>query len=283
MESEKIDIKELIGRTKILCDELENLNHSEGDVFQKINEGAKKIRVVLSSFRKEIALKGFRNSEDEIHFFKYIKPRVQSYLIFFSVLSEIETEKLMQDSNGVQSCKDKKLRMFQYIMQENKEFVAYYKAGLTHLDAIYFLRAKNLSCLLKHSSRQLDDPDFNTSHDTVAANLMAFDLYKEHVLSDNLVAETKSRYKSKLKWTATKLDLVELIYALHSSGALNYGDAELKDICQVLENAFQTKVGDLYRSFHDVVNRKKQQSKFIPKLEQSLLKKLDDLDSYPTN
>ncbi|MCB9223182.1 MAG: RteC domain-containing protein [Crocinitomicaceae bacterium] len=83
-----------------------------------------------------------------------------------------------------------------------------------------------------------------------------------------------------MKWTANKLDLVELIYALQASGALNYGEAELKDICSSFEQIFQIKVGDLYRSFHDISNRKKQQVKFVGKLEEKLIQKIEELDGY---
>lgn len=273
-------MEEYISATKTLCDELEQLHVEEADVSYRSTKAAKLIRKVLTSFRKQICEKGFLNEEDEIHFFKFVKPRVNSYLIFFSVLHEIETEKHMVNEQEFKDCVDKKQRMFRYIMKENPEFVSYYRAGLTHLDRIYFLRGANLSVMSKHSTKQLDDPDFNTSHDTVAANILAFDLFQKHLFPKSKLQPQFKPPAPKLKWTGSKLDLVELIYALQASNALNYGEAELKDICSSFESIFQIKVGDLYRSFHDISNRKKKQIKFVNTLEERLLNKIEELDGY---
>lgn len=271
-------MQDYIAATKTLCHDLDQLHVEEPDVSYRTTKAAKLIRKVLTSFRKKINDEGFNNEEDEIHFFKYVKPRINSYLIFFSILDEIEAERLLNSEKEYAESIEKKRRMFRYIMRDNREFVSYYKAGLTHLDRIYFLRGTNLNTLTRHTTKQLDDPDFNTSHDSVAANIMAFDLFQKHLCPQPEFQKTHSIPKSKLKWTANRLDLVELIYALHASGALNYGEADLKDICEAFESMFQTKVGDLYRSFHDISNRKKQLVKFVNKLEEYLEKKIEELD-----
>ncbi|MFT4600725.1 MAG: hypothetical protein ACI857_000901 [Arenicella sp.] len=77
----------------------------------------------------------------------------------------MEVERLMVNEREFSECVDKKQRMFRYIMKENREFVAYYRAGLTHLDRILFLRGANLTTMSKHSTKQLDELDFSTSHD----------------------------------------------------------------------------------------------------------------------
>lgn len=272
-------MQDFITATKSLCEQLELLHIEEANVSTRSTKAAKLIRKVLTTFRKKINDSGFDNEEDEIHFFKYVKPRVNSYLIFFSVLDEIETERLLANDKEYNECIDKKQRMFRYIMRENREFVTYYKNGLTHLDRIYFLRGANPLSLSKHATKQLDDPDFNTSHDTIAANIMAFDLFQKHLFPKSKLSPN-SPPPPKLKWTANKLDLVELIYALQSSGALNYGEADLKDICEAFEQIFQFKVGDLYRSFHDISNRKKQQVKFVNRFEELITKKIEELDGF---
>ncbi|TNF47573.1 MAG: hypothetical protein EP305_07560 [Bacteroidetes bacterium] len=72
--------------------------------------------------------------------------------------------------------------------------------------------------------------------------------------------------------------LVELIYALHASGAINYGAADLKEIQESFELIFNYKMDDLYRSFHDIVNRKKEQVKFVNRLEEYLINRVDEVD-----
>ncbi|MDA8648308.1 RteC domain-containing protein [bacterium] len=271
-------MQKFIAAAKTLSEELERLHIEEDNITTRTMKAAKRIRKTLTTFRKEISSNGFQNEADEIHFFKYVKPHVSAYLTFFSILAEIEEERMLAGTKGMTACIDKKHRWFGHVMRENREFVAYYRSGFTNMDRIYFLRGQNLSVLSKHNTRQQDDPDFNTSHDHVAATIMAFDLFQKHLIPKPELQTTFGPPKPKLKWTANKLDLVELIYALQASGAINYGEAELKEICAALEQAFQIKVGDLYRAFQDISNRKKEQIKFVNKLKYQLERKISELE-----
>ena len=271
-------MQKFIAAAKALSEELEQLHIEEDNITTRTTKAAKRIRRTLTSFRKEIVANGFNTEADEIHFFKYVKPRVSSYLTFFSVLAEIEEERMLAGTKGMNTCIDKKHRWFGHVMRENREFVAYYRSGFTNMDRIYFLRGQNLTVLSKHNTRQQDDPDFNTSHDHVAATIMAFDLFQKHLIPKPDLQPTFGPPKPKVKWTANKLDLVELIYALQASGAINYGEADLKEICSALEQAFQVKVGDLYRAFHDISNRKNEQIKFVNMLASRLERKILELE-----
>ena len=85
-----------------------------------------------------------------------------------------------------------------------------------------------------------------------------------------------SPYKkqSRLFWTANKTDLIELIYALHSSGAINSGTADIKEVASVCEQMFNIDLGDYYRTFLEIRSRKINQTKFIDKIKISLKNKI---------
>ncbi|MFZ9028520.1 MAG: RteC domain-containing protein [Crocinitomicaceae bacterium] len=59
---------------------------------------------------------------------------------------------------------------------------------------------------------------------------------------------------------------------------INHGKANLKEVALALESTFQIQIGDLYRSFHDISNRKKEQIKFVNKLERELERKILELE-----
>lgn len=267
-----------VATAKRLCEELEQLHYTEIDIQARADRAAKLIRKTLTSFRRKIRKEDFSSKDGEVHFFKYVKPRINSYLIFYSVLAEIETGKMVMSDSEIKDLVEKKQRMFRHIMRENLDFVKYYRAGMTHFDNLYFTRSAEVCTFSKNNTNQLLDPEFNTSHDLVAANIMAFDLYQKYFAPKPDVQSQFGPPQPKLKWTATKLDLVELIYALHASGAINFGDADLKDICFALESVFQTQVGDLYRAFHDISNRKKERIKYVSRLEEALDRKIAELD-----
>jgi hypothetical protein len=267
-----------IATVKNFCDVLEQLNSSEPDINIRAIKAAELIKNTLENFRTKIRKEGFRSTEDEIHFFKYVKPRINSYLIFYSVLAEIETSKITLNVEELKLFIDKKERKFRRVMRENIDFVQYYNAGLCHLDKIYFVREANFIWMTKNSAHQLTDPEFNVSHDLVAANILAFDLYKKHLSPKPELQATYGPPAPKLKWTASKSDFIELVYALQATTAINYGENEIKEICTALQSVFQVHIEDPYRIFIDLANRKTAPLKFIPKLEEGFLRKVDEIE-----
>lgn len=268
-------MEEFISKARELEQELEQLHFSEPDIMVRTQKAVKLISKVIAEFREKIRKDGFPNKEEEIHFFKFIKPHINSYLIFFTILSEIEEQKMHLSKDDLKVFINKKERMFRHIMREHLEFVKYYRCGQRDKDEVYFVRGANMEFISRFSAKQLDHPEFNTSHDYIAANIMAFDLFQRHFNPGMTLPKQPS---SKLKWTANKYDLVELIYALQASGAINRGNADLKEIATVMEHVFQIQLGDLYRAFHDISNRKKEQIKFVNKLEGELERKILELE-----
>jgi hypothetical protein len=83
---------------------------------------------------------------------------------------------------------------------------------------------------------------------------------------------------SKLFWTGSKTDLIELIYALDSSGSINSGTADIKEVASVCEQIFNIDLGNYYHTFIEIRSRKSNSTKFINSLKASLLKRLKKSD-----
>ncbi len=71
------------------------------------------------------------------------------------------------------------------------------------------------------------DPTLSTFFDYKLAKIIAFDELVKYLESQIIALKSKSRqkenhYKSKLHWSGTKIDLVELIYALHCQKVINH-------------------------------------------------------------
>ena len=81
-----------------------------------------------------------------------------------------------------------------------------------------------------------------------------------------------------LNWTDSKAAFVEIVYALQVSGSINSGKADIKDICNALEKAFNYEVIDLYRAFNEFNNRKIDRTKYLTHLTERLTQKLDKVD-----
>lgn len=272
-------MEHFITAEKQLITEIELILQSKADMTVMAKKACKLIMQNLTSFRKQIREHGFKRDEDEMYFFRNIKPKIHAYLIFFSILSEIETSKYHMSEQEVKNFIDKKIRMFRHIMRENLDFVTYYMEGLSHLDRQYFLRPSDIQKVTKHSTGMMLDPEFSTTYDLVAANIIAQQLLMKFLFPEEQNT-AKTLASSKLKWTASKADFVEFVYGLQGSAAVNYGDVEIKELCVALQSVFQVHIDDPYRIFIDLSNRKITPMKFIPKMQEGFLRKIDEADKW---
>jgi hypothetical protein len=270
-------MEQFIATEKQLIIELEMLLQVESEMTTKAKKAAKLIQLTLTTFREQIRVSGFKRDEDEIYFFRHIKPKIHAYLIFFSILSEIETAKYHQSEEELKNLIDKKMRMFRHIQREYIDFVTYYMEGMTHLDRQYFLRPADLVKFTRHSAIMMVDPEFSTTYDSVSADIIAHQMLKKYFFPDNEQCKTKMPVSPKLKWTTSKSDFIELVYGLHASAAINYGEVEIKELCQALQSIFQVQIDDPYRIFIDLCNRKTKPVKFIPKMEEGFLRKVEEM------
>ena len=90
------------------------------------------------------------------------------------------------------------------------------------------------------------------------------------------VAEIKSEIKENkpktykatfpIRWTANKIDLVELIYTLYHAKCISEGNVNIKVIVEAFEQFFNVDLGKYYRTYTDVTRRKINRSKFLNNL-----------------
>jgi hypothetical protein len=159
------------------------------------------------------------------------------------------------------------------------------------LDEIYFVRGDDKLDLLSDPSYLYTDPGFSTSHDNSVAQIIAYDLIVLHFNKElailrrqelNLKIETESpAILNDLSWTASKTDLVEVIYSLQASGAIRNGQAEIKKMVLVCEALFNLDLGNVYKTYLEIKSRKSDKTIFLNRLKSSLeLKIINDEDKY---
>jgi len=88
---------------------------------------------------------------------------------------------------------------------------------------------------------------------------------------------------TKLKWTGSNVDWVELVYALHAVGYANDGKVSLTELFQEMGEVFDIEVKEFSRAFTNIKNRTKgDRTKFIDALKRELLRKIDEADDKNT-
>jgi hypothetical protein len=81
-----------------------------------------------------------------------------------------------------------------------------------------------------------------------------------------------------LKWTESKTALIETVYALHTQKAFNHGKVGIVEIAKYLEKVFDIELGDIYRVFNEIKNRKINKTKFLDTLSENLNKRFEEQD-----
>lgn len=265
---------------------LEVLEMENNDSLYKSEVGITYTEISIKKLQKMVIDKGFKSLQAEIHFFKHLKPLVFSKLIYYVKLINIESKRPRSRSKSQVNYLNNHIDKLQMYFNDNLEFYHYYRRGATFLDEQYFVRGKADLRLHSDSFHFFTDEQFSTSQDSTVATIMAYDMLIVYLQQEIEKLEnkpetsiSKSMYKqSKLFWTGSKTDLIELIYALQSSGVVNSGTADIKELAAVCEQIFNIELGNYYHTFIEIRSRKCNKTKFLDKMKESLLKRISELD-----
>ncbi|MAE84403.1 MAG: tetracycline regulation of excision, RteC [Flammeovirgaceae bacterium] len=269
-----------------LEDKLRMIDLEEDQILKKSEQSFQASLQAINQLRKTLVNDPLSSQIDEIYFFKEIKPKFVSKLIYHLSVFNIETNK----PNGGIKVKRKyyqiQLDKLKQYFDNNLEFYRYYRTQSNYLDHKYFVRGKQDIRLTLDSFFFETDPNFSTSHDFKVSNILANDLLNVYLedelnkLSMNDITNHKSYLepKGKISWTESKVALIELMYGLHSRGVFNNGTADLKEIALFFEEVFGMELGQYHRTFLEIRIRKTGRTKFINSLQDSLIRRMDEAD-----
>ncbi|MHA6280817.1 RteC domain-containing protein [Salinimicrobium sp. CAU 1759] len=237
---------------------------------------------VLELYRKGIREKGFSDTSAEIRFFKEQKQLPAAIMVYYFHLQAFEMEYSRVGEALQRKFLVKKIDDINSFYLANLDFIQYVELDHNYLDEFYFTRKFQDKNLPSKNTFYYRDPDFSTSHDLIFSEIKAYQLllvFLQSRLRDLDVLPAKNLQKeSGLQWTASKVALTELIYALHQSGAINGGSCSLKDLIKAFEDFFSTDTGDYHHTFLRLRERNNP-VKFIDRLKSQLLDKMQDLDN----
>ena len=277
---------------KIIADLEEKLAELKSTRYHILVQSEKAVafcNLALIQMRDLVIMNGFENQQDEIEFFKKVKPKVYSQLIYHNQIFKIESKRPNSSDKVQRKFLVGELDKIQFFLNDNLEFYQYHRCNSNFLDDHYFMRGKGDIRLRLGSLDFLTDSLFCTNHDQTVACIKAYDILTIYLKQE--LEKLNSRYgrnelknkedylnESKLNWTESKVALIELIYAIHSTGAVNKGVTDIKLLSDVFEQIFHIDLGDRYRAFIEIRARKKERTKFIDYLKESLIHRMDETD-----
>jgi hypothetical protein len=272
----------LLEELRLKLNEIERQNHQ---ILPITIQSIHACREILSKMSKLVIDSSFKNDDEEIHFFKNIITYPLSQLIYFSKIRTLEIE--FPKVNFVEQKKyiKKKMNRVNKFYIYNVDFIQYIVEGKSHFDSLYFTRSENNSLNFSNTKSCFRNPEFSTSHDLLLAQFKAYNLYyiylKKRIdglkaLQNNQSFESNDSFN--FKWTKSNVDLTELIYALYFSKAINDGRVQINEIAAFFEKHFNLNLGDFYRTFSAIKNRKKNKIIFLEQLKSDFKNSLEDFD-----
>lgn len=240
------------------------------------------IQTYIDELREKVIVHEFSSQEEEIVFFKELKPQMLSKQLYFNKIYCIASKFPTGSNEAAKRYLNDQLHSLEYYFNRYLDFHQYYRSGSTVYDKYYFIRGNVDPKLCTESSRFNSDLKFSTVYDFKVAKIIANEMLRIYlnrrlkmIEDPTLFVETK---KSRRTWTGQKNALIELGYSLYASGDIDHGNIDVKEIMDTLGEAFNVDLGEYYRTYIALRERKKDRTAYLSSLIEKLTKKMDEDD-----
>lgn len=209
------------------------------------------LKEMLFNIKAQVVQDGFTNEQQEIDFFKNIKPQILGKLIYYNKVFRIETTCPVSNGKIHQSYYENLLKTLKLQYKEticNEDFYRYYRAGRIDRDHSYFrLGQINYHDGLKSGVFEID-LSFSTYFDNKIAHIIANELLYTYMLTKISPEENpdlillNGEANKDISWTNSQNALIELIYALYASNSIAHGKIGIRKLAlifQVLYNIIE--------------------------------------------
>ena len=255
-----------------------------------LNKSVKIIELLKTYFnelKEHISEYTFNNEMEEIQFFKETKPQIFCMLIYYDNIYRLEINRPTGSDSMQKAFTLKQFDELKEYFDNNIDFYKYCRSQRTDLDKQYFLRYQPDVEMYFDSQYFERDQKFSTGFDLKVATILANDMLSNYLnaelikeaLPNNYQFDNSNIQKVKAKWTGSKVALIELIYAFNTSKCINNGKSDLKRMTSYVENLFDIDLGDVYRAFIEIRNRKGNRVQCLDDLRNKLIARMDEVDN----
>jgi RteC protein len=206
----------------------------------------------------------FKDQAEEIRYYKIEKPEFMKYGIFIHRVHEMFLEEPFGFWDGKMEFLQQEMNKLCEFQKENKEMYRYYKAKETNKDVEYFYRNSNKMDIFAVIS---------------ATYMLEKYLYSE---KDPRPLSEKLKDYPKIKWGGSKVELIELIYVLSYAGKIVHESKEMDMLVKAFEGTFDIDLGNHYRTFLDIRNRR-EPAELMLMLADTIRLVVDILNENPDN
>lgn len=266
--------------------EIDKIDLYDYDIIETSLSMVVRLQDVLTDLRNQLQNYIFQSKDEEIFFFKNQKPELLGRLLYFHKIYRIETQCPTGSNEIIRLYINKELDSLTYFFNRNLDFYQYYRSHSTIHDEHYFLRGKTDIRLCTDSAQFDKDPNFSTGYDYKVAKILANEMLRiylnkklQKLESESYIEKQQQNVNTKIpvRFTGKKAALIELGYALASSGDINHGNIEIKELMNYLSSMFNIDLGGYYDAYIAMKERKDRTS-YLNKLIENLTKRMNEDD-----
>ncbi|NDV81621.1 RteC domain-containing protein [Bacteroides sp. 51] len=219
----------------------------------------------------------FKDENEEIFFFKYLKPQLVSQLIYHCQVYNIEMNYPISGVHNQREYLNRELENLQDYIDRRPEFYSYYRLGATHNDVSYFTRDKLIMGRQYLEPKMSErEPRYSTNGDYKRAKLLANEQLEVLLKTRLNELEKPHNEEQQLSWATKKTYLIELLYALDSFHA--FGKIPLKRIVYVIQKLLGIDLGNISSAFAEMRERN-EPTPFLDGLKDALLERMKRINT----
>lgn len=267
---------------------VQKIKSIEKNFPQDYSKATEKCIVYVSKKLEEATIQ-FESNEtlsphNEIEYFKNIKCPMLALIQYYKLIQKVEMNKPALNKKKVKQYYLKKLYKIKKKLSKQKCFYQYFKSGANYMDHQFFRRIDKDLFISDGKYILSIDKRNNTPVIHQFAQVESYEMFRNYLKRkikgfDNTPANLLPIPKQPLRWTTSKTDLIELIYAFHASGTFNNGKADIKEIAEYLQQVFNVELGQYNRVFYDIRARKINKTKLLDTLKDNLLRRIKETDN----
>jgi len=252
--------------------------------LERYNASIILVNKAILEVKEHLKTDGFENQEDEIIFFKEIRPKILAFKVRVSLEFNIQTNEPIGTKDILIHYYEESLKGFQSFFKLNSFYYQYYRNHFTELDHLYFIRNADHSLI---PLPEITDTDHNdaTPMSDLFAKFLAYEQIN-HLLIEKISALVNGSEmirldnETELRWTGDVINAVELIYGIWLTGQVNDGNASLNQIVRWFEANLKVNIGIPQRKFAEIARRKRLSiTKFIDQMAKAIKDKIDQMNS----
>jgi len=267
-----------------LAEALQEIALQSENTLQKAERSHRVAQSTIKELKSFILDYNFGDKEEEILFFKDIKPRFLKERIYYDELFCFEAAKPVGSKEVQIRYHNQSVERIRLFFERNQKLYNYYRLGKEDKDERFFMRTAEFS----EGDGEFDSR-FCTPYSYKLAKIKAFEQFKNYLLAginepekenSALISETDAGLK--LFWTDSKVDFTEWLYGLHSTGSINNGKITAKQLFIAFQNFLNINAGNHYSALQQNIRiRKKRRTTYLDREIECLEKRMDDWDENP--